>query len=179
MSRHWKLCKHDQRRSITGCGVHLQARKLRRNARNRWVLICANPWCPDRWLWTQGPLWCRRPSSVFMQHLPQTRIHNTRLNNSQHSRPSLLNPAQPCWHNTVQHPLSPQHNSLAASSSPFHFQEPHIVVEHGRIYGPHSKRAPLQYPLSRAITAKHCSHDSKTHFLQGYEGRTQDRAVGS
>ena len=114
LSRHWKLCKHDQRRSITGCGVHLQAR----NARNQWVLICANPWCPDRWLWTQGPLWCRRPSSVFMQHLPQTRIHNTRLNNSQHSRPSLLNPAQPCWHNTVQHPLSPQHNSLAASSSP-------------------------------------------------------------
>ena len=114
---------------------------------------------------------CRKHCGAAQAQLAVYAANTTQLNTSQHAVQccsTLLN-------NTVQHPLSPPHNNgpaAAASSSPssaplqFKLQEAHIVGKHGRI--PAFQRStfqtsPLQYPLSRAITAKqHCSRNRPT-----------------
>ena len=63
----------------------------------------------------------------------------------------------------------------AAAPLQFQLQEPHIVRKHGRI--PAFQRStfqtnPPQYPLSRAITAKHHCSNIRPTFTQAFQ-RTQ------
>ena len=143
------------------CELSSSGRQL---CRNQWKQICTNNHQRE----------CRKHCGAAQACLCTNTWLNTattQLNTSQHAVQccsTLLN-------NTVQHPLSPPHNNgpaAAASSSPssaplqFKLQEAHIVGKHGRI--PAFQRStfqtsPLQYPLSRAITAKqHCSSNRPT-----------------
>ena len=155
-------CCHSEQTDAT-CELCKRGREL---GHNQWLQICSNHQRAEN----AGSIVAQlRPSWLFMQPTLGSNTATTQLNTSQHAVQccsTLLN-------NTVQHPLSPPHNNgPAASSSPssaplqFKLQEPHIVEKHGRI--PAFQRStfqtsPLQYPLSRAITAKqHCSSNRPT-----------------
>lgn len=120
-----------------------------------------------------------RPSWLFMQPTLGSNTATTQLNTSQHAVQcfsTLLSAPRTTLSNTALKPSAQQptllllllhHLHPLVPPLQFQLQEPHIVAKHGRIStfqrSTFQTSLPSQYPLSRAITAKHhCSSNRPT-----------------